>query len=161
MRTLQCFFPAFAQDLCRSTILDAKLQSSDRYVVETFFSRVKEFLLVCALSATDLYAPLAARVLGRLCCRPSPRSWRLVVWRRLAGHFLGCSGNSPKFVCVCMCVCVCACVCVCVVCVVCVACVVCVVCVVCVYVCVFQQYVYNVWCFCESFLCNHVVIFTM
>jgi hypothetical protein len=76
MRTLQCFFPAFAQDLCRSTILDAKLQSSDRYVVETFFSRVKEFLLVCALSATDLYAPLAARVLGRLCCRPSPRSWR-------------------------------------------------------------------------------------
>jgi hypothetical protein len=58
MRTLQCFFPAFAQDLCRSTILDAKLQSSDRYVVETFFSRVKEFLLVCALSATDLYAPL-------------------------------------------------------------------------------------------------------
>ena len=149
MRTLQCFFPAFAKDLCRSTILDAKLQSSDRYVVETFFSRVKEFLLVCALSATDLYAPLAARVLGRLCCRPSPRSWRLVVWRRLAGHFLGCSGNSPK------------CVCVCVVCVVCVACVVCVVCVVCVYVCVFQQYVYNVWCFCESFLCNHVVIFTM
>jgi hypothetical protein len=103
MRTLQCFFPAFAQDLCRSTILDAKLQSSDRYVVETFFSRVKEFLLVCALSATDLYAPLAARVLGRLCCRPSPRSWRLVVWRRLAGHFLGCSGNSPKFVCVCVC----------------------------------------------------------
>ena len=112
MRTLQCFFPAFAQDLCRSTILDAKLQSSDRYVVETFFSRVKEFLLVCALSATDLYAPLAARVLGRLCCRPSPRSWRLVVWRRLAGHFLGCSGNSPKFVCVCICVCVCVCVCV-------------------------------------------------
>ena len=72
---LQCFFPAFAKDLCRSTILDAKLQSSDRYVVETFFSRVKEFLLlsttvpverawqlesawVCALSATDLYAPL-------------------------------------------------------------------------------------------------------
>jgi hypothetical protein len=106
MRTLQCFFPAFAKDLCRSTILDAKLQSSDRYVVETFFSRVKEFLLVCALSATDLYAPLAARVLGRLCCRPSPRSWRLVVWRRLAGHFLGCSGNSPKFVCVCVCVCV-------------------------------------------------------
>jgi hypothetical protein len=104
MRTLQCFFPAFAKDLCRSTILDAKLQSSDRYVVETFFSRVKEFLLVCALSATDLYAPLAARVLGRLCCRPSPRSWRLVVWRRLAGHFLGCSGNSPKFVCVCVCV---------------------------------------------------------
>ena len=101
MRTLQCFFPAFAKDLCRSTILDAKLQSSDRYVVETFFSRVKEFLLVCALSATDLYAPLAARVLGRLCCRPSPRSWRLVVWRRLAGHFLGCSGNSPKCVCVC------------------------------------------------------------
>ena len=120
MRTLQCFFPAFAQDLCRSTILDAKLQSSDRYVVETFFSRVKEFLLVCALSATDLYAPLAARVLGRLCCRPSPRSWRLVVWRRLAGHFLGCSGNSPKFVYVCMCVCVCACVCVCVWCVWCV-----------------------------------------
>ena len=134
MRTLQCFFPAFAQDLCRSTILDAKLQSSDRYVVETFFSRVKEFLLVCALSATDLYAPLAARVLGRLCCRPSPRSWRLVVWRRLAGHFLGCSGNSPKFVCVC--VCVCACVCVCVVCVVCVACVVCVWCVWCVCMCV-------------------------
>jgi hypothetical protein len=138
MRTLQCFFPAFAKDLCRSTILDAKLQSSDRYVVETFFSRVKEFLLVCALSATDLYAPLAARVLGRLCCRPSPRSWRLVVWRRLAGHFLGCSGNSPKFVCVCMCgcVCVCACVCVCVVCVVCVACVVCVWCVWCVCMCV-------------------------
>ena len=64
-------------------------------------------------------------------------------------------------VCVCVCVCVRACVYVCVVCVVCVACVVCVVCVVCVYVCVFQQYVYNVWCFCESFLCNHVVIFTM
>ena len=72
MRTLQCFFPAFAQDLCRSTILDAKLQSSDRYVVETFFSRVKEFLLVCALSATDLYAPLAARVLGRLLQAKSP-----------------------------------------------------------------------------------------
>ena len=55
-------------------------------------------------------------------------------------------------------------VCVCVWCVVCVVCVVwgvCVVCVVCVYVCVFQQYVYNVWCFCESFLCNHVVMFTM
>ena len=138
MRTLQCFFPAFAQDLCRSTILDAKLQSSDRYVVETFFSRVKEFLLVCALSATDLYAPLAARVLGRLCCRPSPRSWRLVVWRRLAGHFLGCSGNSPKFVCVYVCVCVCACVCVCVWCVWCVwsAWCVCGVCGVCVCVCV-------------------------
>jgi len=136
MRTLQCFFPAFAQDLCRSTILDAKLQSSDRYVVETFFSRVKEFLLVCALSATDLYAPLAARVLGRLCCRPSPRSWRLVVWRRLAGHFLGCSGNSPKFVCVYVCVCVR--VCVCVWCVWCVwrAWCVCGVCGVCVCVCV-------------------------
>ena len=137
MRTLQCFFPAFAKDLCRSTILDAKLQSSDRYVVETFFSRVKEFLLVCALSATDLYAPLAARVLGRLCCRPSPRSWRLVVWRRLAGHFLGCSGNSPK-------------------------CVVCVVCVVC-YMCSNSMYVYDVWCFYEFFLAiiSHVIEFNI
>ena len=146
MRTLQCFFPAFAQDLCRSTILDAKLQSSDRYVVETFFSRVKEFLLVCALSATDLYAPLAARVLGRLCCRPSPRSWRLVVWRRLAGHFLGCSGNSPK------CVCVCG-----------VWCVWCGVCVVCCTRYVFQQSVYIVWRFYEFFLAiiSHVIKFNI
>ena len=80
------------------------------------------------------------------------------MWRRLAGHFLGCSGNSPKFVCVYVCVCVCVrvCVCVCGVCGVCGVRGVCVVCVVCVYVCVFQQYVCNVWCFCESFFCNHI-----
>ena len=72
---LQGLFPAFAKDLCRETIQDAKKQSADRYVVETFFSRVKNFLMlagkvpverawllerawVCALAATDLYAPL-------------------------------------------------------------------------------------------------------
>jgi hypothetical protein len=72
---VQCFFPAFAKDLCTSNIIDAKKQSADRYVVETFFSRVKEFRVlsvtvpvervwmiesawVCALAATDLYAPL-------------------------------------------------------------------------------------------------------
>ena len=72
---IQGLFPAFAKDLCRKTILDAKKQSADRYVVETFFSRVKNFLMlagvvpverawllerawVCALAATDLYAPL-------------------------------------------------------------------------------------------------------
>jgi hypothetical protein len=40
---VQCFFPAFARDLCTSNIIDAKKQSADRNVVETFFSRVKEF----------------------------------------------------------------------------------------------------------------------
>ena len=146
------FFPAFAKDLCRSITLDAKLQSSDRYVVETFFSRVKEFLLlsttvpverawqlesawVCARTCMPRCGrPCPGRPRSRPCATPSPRSWRLLVWRRLAGHFLGCSGNSPK----------------------------CVVCVVCVLY-VFQQYVYNVWCFYEFFLAiiSHVIEFNI
>ncbi len=86
------------------------------YVVEKFFSRVKEFKLlgikvpvervwqlesawVCALSATDLNAPLRLPVSWGPRSRPSATqrrsSWRPFARRRLAGRFLGCSRSGP------------------------------------------------------------------
>ena len=74
---LQGYYPAFVRDgkISASGANDSKKQSQDRYVVETFFSRVKhwsrlsgvakwawfpylEHIWVCALSNTDLRFPL-------------------------------------------------------------------------------------------------------
>jgi hypothetical protein len=109
---VQCFFPAFAKDLCTSNIIDAKKQSADRYVVETFFSRVKEFRVlsvtvpvervwmiesawVCALAATDLWPRCASRHPGRRRRQPFP--WRRPPWSTAFSRKLlasPCRGSS-------------------------------------------------------------------
>ena len=46
---LQAYFPAFVQngEIDATKVKDAKKQSADRYVVETFYARVKRWLILC------------------------------------------------------------------------------------------------------------------
>jgi len=46
---LQAYFPAFVQngEIDAAKVKDAKKQSADRYVVETFYARVKRWLILC------------------------------------------------------------------------------------------------------------------